>query len=90
MELGQSKAFCVVDDHDGCFGDVDSYFDNGGRDEHDVFAVFEVLHGLIFFRRFHLSVEESDFVRDLLELFSDKTILLFDRSDVFKSFAFFN
>ena len=44
MELGQAKAFGVLDDHERGVGDVYADFDDRGSDEHIDIAALEAAH----------------------------------------------
>ncbi len=61
VELGESEALGVLDDHDGGVGDVDANFDNCGGDEDLRFVLAEALHDVFFFVAGEAPVEEAEF-----------------------------
>lgn len=62
VELGESEAVGVVDEHDGGVGDVDADFDDGGGDEGVDVVLAEVLDDVVFGVAVDASVEECDLV----------------------------
>ena len=61
VELGESKAFGVLDDHGGGVGHVDADFDHRGGDEDLRFVFAEAFHHGVFFFAPEAAVEEADF-----------------------------
>src|SRR5216684_4319304 len=63
VELGESEALGVLDDHDGGVGDVDADFDDGGGDEDLRFVFAEALHDFFFFVAPEAAVQEAELER---------------------------
>ena len=60
MQLSQSKAFGVFNNHYGRFRHVDPDFNDGCGDEQAELSVFEPFHNLVFLFFFHFSVNQPD------------------------------
>ena len=61
VQLRKAKAFGVFDDHDGCVGNVDTDFDDGGGDKDLRFVFAEGLHDGFFFFAGQASVQQAEF-----------------------------
>ena len=48
MKLGNTKAICIENDHDGRVRDIDANLDHGGSHEHINIAAAELAHDLFF------------------------------------------
>src|ERR1700687_2898958 len=59
VELGESEALRVFNDHDGGVGDVDAYFHDGGGNEDLGFVFAEALHDFFFFVAGEAAVEQA-------------------------------
>jgi hypothetical protein len=60
MELGETEALGVLDDHYGRVGHVDTDFDDGGGDEDVDFAALEAAHDDLFLVGVEAAVEQAD------------------------------
>ncbi len=56
MELGETEALGVFDDHDGRLRNVDADFDDGGRNENFRVPALKPLHRVVLLGARHLSV----------------------------------
>ncbi len=61
MQLRQTEAIRAFDQHDGRVGNIHADFDDGCRNEDVVLLVAEFEHGLVFFTRTHLAMQQSQF-----------------------------
>ena len=61
VQLRQTKALGVLDDHQGGVGHVNSHLDYRGADQNLDFSLFEALHDGAFFIGSHAAVQQSNF-----------------------------
>ena len=62
MQLRQSKALGVFDDHDVGIGHIDADLDDGGGDQNLQLIAAKILHHRHFFRCGHLAVQQPDLI----------------------------
>ena len=60
MQLGDAEAIGIEHDHHGRVRDVNADFDHGGGDEHVEFLGTKLAHHLVFLRRRHAPVQETN------------------------------
>ena len=60
MKLGKSETLGIFYDHHGGVRHIDSDFNHRGRDKNTGGSTYKLLHLVIFFSRFHLTVYHTD------------------------------
>jgi hypothetical protein len=78
MQLRQSEALGVLDDHDGGIGNVDADFHNGGGHQDLDFILAELLHHSFFFFAGKAAVQKTEF--QLGKYFAGETFEFLDGS----------
>ena len=61
MQLGQTEALCIQDNHHRSIGHIYTYFYYGGGNENLCFALYKLLHLYLLFSRFHLAMNLTQF-----------------------------